>query len=177
MFRGKKSQERSRAEVFDVDLPRGVIERKLDGTRVLALSSQGWTAFQTELESTFMSGGKVILQRLGYGYGRALGLAIRKAEVPNDQAFDAMQSLAQEGGWGQMTLSTGDILSGEARISVSECFFCLHSKESTEPACDVLVGVVGGMLDSILGGTRRVSEGRCIAKGDRVCEIQIELPS
>ena len=177
MFKGKKSQGATKAEVFDIDLPRGVIERKLDGTRVMALSSQGWTAFQKELETTFMSGGRVILQRLGYGYGRSLGVAIKNAGIPPEQAFGAIQSLAQEGGWGEMTLSTGDLVSGEARISVKECFFCLHSRDATEPVCDVLSGLIGGMLDVVFGGNHRVSEGRCIGKGDAVCEIQIELPS
>lgn len=177
MFRGKKSQGHSGAEVFDIDLPRGVIERKLDGTRVMALSSQGWTAFQTELESTFMSGGSVILQRLGYSYGRSLGQAIKNARIPPDQAFGAIQSLAQEGGWGEMTLSTGDLATGEARIRLSECFFCLHSRESAEPVCNILVGLMGGMLDAVFGGNHRVSEGKCKGKGDAVCEIQIELPS
>jgi predicted hydrocarbon binding protein len=177
MFRGKKSQGPAKAEVFDIDLPRGVIERKLDGTRVMALSSQGWTAFQTELQSTFMSGGTVILQRLGYSYGRSLGQAIKNAKIPPDQAFAAMQSLAQEGGWGEMTLSTGDLTTRESRISVRGCFFCLHSRDSTEPICNILVGLVGGMLDVVFGGNHRVSEGKCIGKGDAVCEIQIELPS
>jgi len=36
------------------------------------------------------------------------------------------------------------------------------------------VGLVGGMADEILDVSHRVTEQKCIAKGDGVCEIMIE---
>ncbi len=174
MFRSKKQQEAPKEEVFDVDVERGVVTRKADGSRVLALGSHGWATIERELESTFMTGGSVILQRAGYGYGRAMGRAARAQQIPPEHAYDAMQTLARESGWGQMTLSSGDLSGGEARIAVKDCFFCLHRKESAEPQCFVLVGLVGGIIDEMIGVTHRVSETKCIAKGDSACEILIE---
>jgi predicted hydrocarbon binding protein len=175
MFRSKKRpEEEPKVEVLDVDLTKGTVTRKEDGSRVMALGSHGWATIERELQSTFITGAAVILQRVGYSYGRAMGRAATKQEISPEQTFEAIQTLARESGWGGFTLNSGDLSRGEARITVRDCFFCLHARESTEPVCHVLVGLVGGMADEIVGVSHRVTEGRCIAKGDAVCEISIE---
>ena len=175
MFRGKKQEEEApKNEIFDVDLEQGIVTRRADGSRVLVLGSHGWATIENELASTFITGAAVILQRVGYSYGRAMGRAARRNEVGPDQVFDAMQTLAMESGWGRFTLNSGDIVGGQARVNVTDCFFCLHARESAEPVCHVLVGLVGGLVDEIIGGTHRLTENKCIAKGDAVCEIVIE---
>ena len=175
MFRGKKQKEgEPKEEVFDVDLESGVVIRRLDGSRVMALGSRGWANIEKELESTFVTGAAVILQRVGYSYGRAAGRAARAQGVPPEDAFTAMAAMAKESGWGRFSLNSGDLYKGDARITVKDCFFCLHSGESTEPVCHVLAGLVGGIADEIVGASHRVAESRCIAKGDAVCEIHIE---
>ena len=174
MFRGKKKERESGDEVLAVDFEHGTVTRIEDGSRVMALGSHGWATIEKELETTFITGAAVILQRVGYSYGRAVGRAAKRQGLNPEQAFDAMQSLARESGWGGFSLNSGDLNSGEARITVKDCFFCLHARESTEPVCHVLAGLVGGMADEILDVSHRVSEEKCIAKGDAVCEILIE---
>lgn len=174
MFRGKKQVEPPKEEVFAVDLDSGTVTRKADSTRVIAMGSRGWATIERELESTFITGAAVILQRLGYSYGRAMGRVAKTQEIPADQTFEAMQTLARESGWGKFSLNSGDLYGGQARITVKDCFFCLHAKESNEPVCHVLVGLVGGIADEIIGASHRVIEDKCIAKGDAVCEILIE---
>ncbi|HZW84506.1 MAG TPA: V4R domain-containing protein [Nitrososphaerales archaeon] len=138
------------------------------------MGSHGWATIEKELATTFITGAAVILQRVGYSYGRAMGRAVRNSEAPPDEAFEAMQNLARESGWGALTLNSGDLSAGQARIVVRECFFCLHAREATEPVCHVLVGLVGGIADEIIGPGHRVIEEKCIAKGDAVCEVMIE---
>jgi predicted hydrocarbon binding protein len=175
MFRGRKRPEtESKAEILDVDLTKGTVTRKDDGSRVIALGSHGWATIERELQSTFITGAAVILQRVGYSYGRAMGRAAKKQEIPPEQTFEAIQSLARESGWGGFNLNSGDLFGGVARITVRDCFFCLHAREATEPVCHVLAGLVGGMADEIIGVSHRVTEEKCIAKGDAVCEILIE---
>jgi predicted hydrocarbon binding protein len=174
LFRGKKREEEPREEVLRVDLEHGTVTRNLDGSRVIALGSHGWATIERELETTFITGAAVILQRVGYSYGRAAGRAAKRQELEPDRAFELMQELARESGWGAWNINSGDLNSGEARITVRDCFFCLHARESTEPVCHVLVGLVGGMADEILNVSHRVAEEKCIAKGDKQCEILIE---
>jgi two-component system response regulator HydG len=161
-------------ELYQVDLEKGVVTRKSDGTRVFTMGSHGWATIEKELASTFVTGAAVILQRVGYAYGRAMGRAVKSNQTQPEDAFSAMQMLARESGWGQLTLNSGDLYGGQAGLIVKGCFFCLHAREATEPVCHVLVGLVGGMADEIIGGTHRVVEDKCIAKGDAVCEIVIE---
>ncbi|HYB75684.1 MAG TPA: V4R domain-containing protein [Nitrososphaerales archaeon] len=174
MFRSKKKEDQPVEEILKVDMEHGIVTRNLDGSRVMALGSHGWATIEKELETTFITGAAVILQRLGYSYGRAVGRAAKRQELDPELAFEAMQNLARESGWGGFILNSGDLNSGEARITVKDCFFCLHARESTEPVCHVLTGLVGGMADEILNVSHRVSEEKCIAKGDSVCEILIE---
>ncbi len=174
MFRSKKPVEAPKPEIIEFDPERGVLFRKDNGSRVVALGSHGWATIEKELESTFMTGGQVILQRVGYSYGRAMGRAAKKAEVTPEETMDTMQALARESGWGLLSLNSGDLFGGEARITIKDCFFCLHAKEETESVCFTLVGLVNGIADEIIGVSHRVTETKCIAKGDTVCEILIE---
>lgn len=174
MFRSKKAEVPAKEEVFDVDLESGIVTRKADGTRVIAMGSHGWATIEKELATTFITGAAVILQRVGYSYGRAMGRAAKNSDTSPEQTFEAMQTLARESGWGALSLNSGDLFGGQARIVVRDCFFCLHAREATEPVCHVLVGLIGGIADEIIGPQHRVTEEKCIAKGDAVCEIMIE---
>jgi predicted hydrocarbon binding protein len=175
LFRGRqRSEKEPKAEFLDVDLARGTVTRKDDGSRVIALGSHGWATIEKELQSTFITGAAVILQRMGYSYGRAMGREAKRQDIAPEQTFEVIQSLARESGWGGLTLNSGDLFGGEARITVRDCFFCLHATEATEPVCHILTGLVGGIADEIIGVSHRVTEEKCIAKGDAVCEILIE---
>lgn len=174
MFRSKKQPDQPVEEVLKVDMQHGTVTRNFDGSRVMALGSHGWATIEKELETTFITGAAVILQRVGYSYGRAVGRAAKRQELEPEHAFDVMQNLARESGWGAFSLNSGDLNAGEAKITVKDCFFCLHARESPEPVCHVLVGLIGGMADEILNVSHRVVEDKCISKGDAVCEILIE---
>ena len=173
LFKGRKQQSEPSEEILKVDIEHGIVTNP-DGSRVIALGSHGWATIEKELETTFITGAAVILQRVGYSYGRAAGRAAKQQQLEPERAFEIMQSLARESGWGGFSLNSGDLNAGMARITVKNCFFCLHARESTEPVCHVLAGLVGGMADEILGASHRTMEEKCIAKGDAVCEILIE---
>jgi predicted hydrocarbon binding protein len=111
---------------------------------------------------------------MGYSYGRYLGRVARSESKGPDEALEALQEFASEAGLGELALNSGDLVSGQARVILKNCFFCLHIKESSEPVCHILTGIVGGVVDEIIGKNHRVLEERCIAKGDAFCEISIE---
>ncbi len=174
MFRRAPKEEPPKEDLFDVDLEHGTVKRKTDGARVVALRSVGWATLEKELTSTFITGAAVILQRMGYSYGRYLGRVAKAEQKGATEALQALQDFARESGLGELSLNSGDLYSGQARLVLKNCFFCLHIKDSTEPVCHILTGLVGGVVDEIIGRTHRVLEERCIAKGDAVCEIAVE---
>lgn len=171
MGKEKKAQE---TPAFESDLEMGVIRRKSDGGRVMAVGSVAWVTLEHELASTFVTGAAVILQRMGYSYGRYVGkVAIANGREPTD-ALDVIVRHAKEAGWGRISLNSGDLQTGQARLVVRDCFFCLHWKDSVSPVCFMLSGFVNGVVDEMLSRNHRVLEQRCIAKGDNICEINIE---
>ncbi len=173
MFRGKKKEEPPESR-FDVDLEHGTVTRKSDGARVVALDSLGWAILEKELISTFISGAAVILQRMGYSFGRNLGnVAKGKGRTPQ-QVLEVLEESARASGWGQLTLNGGDLYAGQAKIVVRGCFFCAHIRKSPEPVCHMLGGLIGGVADEMIGHTHRVVEEKCVGKGDNICEILVE---
>jgi predicted hydrocarbon binding protein len=158
---------------FEADLENGVIRRKVDGARVMALGSLGWVTLESELGSTFVTGAAVILQRMGYSYGRTIARQAVQAGRTRDDVLDVMTRHAREAGWGKMSLNSGDMSFGQAHIVMRNCYFCLHWKNN-EAVCYMLGGFIGGVADEMLGKPHRTLEQRCISKGDNVCEIAVD---
>ena len=159
---------------LEVDYENGLIIRRPNGSRVVVMGSLGWAMLEHELVSTFVTGAAVILQRMGYSYGRYLGrVAKARKSMPVD-LFETMLSFSKREGWGKLSLNGGDLNTGDARIVVRGCFFCLHWKDSKTPVCHMLAGLIAGITDEISGETHRVLEERCIGRGDNVCEILVE---
>jgi len=169
-----KEKEIEKSAYFEVDIEDGVIKRTEGGQRILALGSVGWATLQHELVSTFVTGAAVILQRMGYSYGRYLGKVANKRGIEADDTFKALLQFSREAGWGKLSLNSGSLVSGQAHLVVKDCYFCLHLKDSQTPVCHMLTGLVGGVADEMIGKTHRVLESRCIGKGDAVCEIIVE---
>jgi predicted hydrocarbon binding protein len=174
LFRGSKKEEPPKDSPFDVDVEHGTIKRREDGIRMMAMGSVGWATIEKELASTFMTGSAVILQRMGYSYGRYLGRLAKNRQVAPQQAYEVLQNYAMELGYGEMRLSGGDLYGGQARIMIKDCFFCLHIRDSKDPVCNVLGGVIGGVADEVIGVVHRVVEEKCVGKGDQVCEMLVE---
>jgi predicted hydrocarbon binding protein len=174
LFRGSRKKEASEESLFDIDFEHGIIKRKSDGTRVITLGSIGWATLEKELTSTFISGAAVILQRMGYSYGRYLGSVAKSHNTSPQQALDTLRDFARESGWGELALNGGDLYGGQARLVLRNCIFCLHIEEATEPVCHMLAGLIGGVVDEVIGRAHRVTEVKCVAKGDAVCEVVVE---
>jgi predicted hydrocarbon binding protein len=159
---------------FEADLESGIIRRRADGARVMALGSVGWVTLENELASTFVTGGAVILQRMGYSYGKTVAKLAVHNGATSDDVLDVITRHAREAGWGRMSLNSGDMNIGQARLVMRNCYFCLHWKNPQEPVCHMLGGFIAGVADEMLGKVHRVLEQRCVAKGDAICEIAVD---
>ncbi|MGD0477813.1 MAG: V4R domain-containing protein [Nitrososphaerales archaeon] len=174
MFRGSQRKEPPNDDLFDVDLRHGTIKRRSDGIRVIAMGSLGWATLEKELTTTFVSGAAVILQRMGYSYGRYLGGVAKSQQRTEHDVLESLQRFSRESGWGELVLNGGDLSGGQARLVLRNCIFCLHIEEASEPVCYMLTGLIAGIADEIMGATHRVLEEKCVAKGDALCEVVVE---
>lgn len=162
---------------YQVDQEGGTVRGELLGSRVVVFGSYGWANIEAELNSTFVTGGSVILYRMGYSYGKYLGLVAKQRAAKSDPsviAVDLMIKVAKDSGWGNMTLNGGALTQGVLRLIVKDCLFCSHLKKGTEPRCNFLAGVGAGIADEVTGANHTAREERCIAKDDLVCEIIVE---
>jgi predicted hydrocarbon binding protein len=173
----KMGKEKAPPSHYDLNEEAGTLNSKLLESRVVAFGSYGWASIEAELNSTFVTGGQVILHRMGYSYGKYLGLiAKRKAGKadPTSIAVDLLIKIAQDSGWGSLTLNGGALSQGVLRLVNRECIFCTHLTKGREPKCFFLAGVAAGLADEVTGANHSSREERCIAKGDNVCEVVVE---
>jgi predicted hydrocarbon binding protein len=172
LFRAPNKEPR-KDDLFDIDPQHGTIKKKSDGSRVFVMGSVGWASLEKELTSTFGSGAAVILQRMGYSYGRYLG-TVAKAQGTTEEALESLRRFSRVSGWGELLLNGGDLSGGQARLLMRNCIFCLHIEGANEPVCYMLSGLIQGVAEEVIGGTHRVFEEKCVAKGDAFCEVSVE---
>jgi predicted hydrocarbon binding protein len=165
---------------FASDPEGGTIVGRVLQSRVMAIGSFGWASLQSELQSTFMTGGSVILQRMGYSYGRYLAKQARqralkaKETLTPASAMNIILESSRDQGWGRLSLNGGDFQVGTVNLVMKDCFFCLHEKKGASATCHFLVGIVVGVIDDVTGLSHKASEARCVSREDGLCEIRVE---
>jgi predicted hydrocarbon binding protein len=162
-------------EPIYINLDDGIIQDEGVGSRVVVMDMGGWEAIKQELDSTFLTGAAVILQRMGYGYGKSLGrMMIEKSPQQQADPYPTMKAVIMRSGWGRSGLMSGDLSKGSARIALKDCFFCSASSVSGVTDCYFLAGALNGMLDEFTAIAHRVVEDKCRAKSDVFCEFLVE---
>jgi predicted hydrocarbon binding protein len=162
---------------YRVDSETGIVTGAVLDSRVVVFGSYGWATIEAELDSTFVTGGSVILYRMGFSYGKYLGLVVKRRAAKSDptaKAVDLLIRVAKDSGWGDFVLNGGALSQGVLRLVVRDCLFCVHLNKGTEARCHFLSGVAAGLADEVTGASHTSREERCIAKGDNVCEIVVE---
>jgi predicted hydrocarbon binding protein len=173
--RGRLSAEKTEQEPIYVNLEEGIILDGKGGSRIFILGIGGWESIRQELDSTFLTGADVILQRMGYGYGTSIGKGIKRrgGQIEADP-YPLLKSIVLRSGWGRCGLKSGDLSKGEARVAIKDCFFCATSSITGALACYFVAGALNGMIDQLTAFSHRVVEDKCRAKGDPFCEFVVE---
>lgn len=156
-------------------LERGVMKDKMTGARVFVISRNGWRSFHEELESTFSGTAPVILERIGYAYGKMIGRGAKRMGLDTEKTFEALFELAAGAGWGSMYLSGGNLAQGRGILKVKYCVFCDSLKGRDVDGCHFLPGVTRGVADEVTGKPHNAVERACVCKGFPGCEIHIDL--
>ncbi|HME18998.1 MAG TPA: 4-vinyl reductase [Nitrososphaerales archaeon] len=162
---------------YVVDEDAGIITGDLLASRVVVFGSYGWATIESELNSTFVTGGLVILQRMGYSYGKYIGLVVKRNAGklnPVTIATDQLVKIIKGSGWGDFSLTGGDLAQGVLRFLNKDCLFCAHLSKGREPKCHFLAGVLAGLADEVTGNSHTAREEKCIAKDDGACEFVVE---
>lgn len=164
-------------ESFEIDSQRGIIKSPTLDSRVAVFGSLGWATMEVELDSIFITGAVVIIQRMGYSYGKYLGQLLKRQAEKADPVAITLQfftKMAKQSGWGNVAHTGGDLRAGTFTVQIRECIFCANMKKRKDPRCHFLVGILSGLADEVTGLNHRAREEACIAKEDTYCEFVVE---
>ena len=145
------------------------------GWRVVILGQTGMAGIFQDIQSTFGTGGDVILHKGGLVYGKDLveflGRKMGKDFVV--QNFEYALGLLSAGGWGVPALAKVDLDTLAATVTVAGCFEC-EGKKSSKPMCAFERGTFAGVAGAIFGVEFECVETKCSGRGDELCEFQLK---
>lgn len=162
------------ADFFEFDVTEGVVKNRLTNGRAFFFGSSAWSAVRDDLKDTYGQLGTAMTEQMGQSYGRNLGKMGRKLNMDLHVFFETMVKLGSKTGWGRLTLSGGDPLTGRALLKLENCVFCADRVGQEDGACEFFSGVIRGAADEITGKAHSVVEMECAAAGTAYCEFYME---
>ena len=169
--------EKTLADLFEFDVSEGIMKNRLTNGRAFILGSSAWSTMRQDMKDIYGSLGTVVVEQMGQSYGRSLGKIGKSMHMNLRTFFETMVRLGSKTGWGNLSLSGGDPLTGRARVRLDDCVFC--TEPTGEKACEFFSGVLRGAADEITGKAHSVTETECAAAGGPWCEFfldEIETP-
>jgi predicted hydrocarbon binding protein len=161
-------------DFFEFDVTEGVVKNRLTNGRAFFFGSSAWSAVREDLKGTYGPLGTAMTEQMGQSYGRSLGKMGRKLNMDLRTFFETMVKLGTKTGWGRLSLSGGDPLTGRARLKLEDCVFCEDDFGKEERLCEFFSGVIQGAANEITGSAHSVVETECTATGSDYCEFYLE---
>jgi predicted hydrocarbon binding protein len=161
-------------DILSLDYRTGSIYNKMTEARVQVIPILRWRKLKDNLMREFRHKAPPIMSLVGSTLGASVAEEMM-AKISEPEALvrylsDMLASL----GWGVFSM-VGDTRYGSRFVvSVANCGFCDKEDLSDSPQCDFLVAALKGMADTVYGTPHRVREERCAAKGDSVCQFEVE---
>jgi predicted hydrocarbon binding protein len=162
-------------DFFTLDLRTGAIFNQLTEQRVQVIPVLRWAKLKEELYRQFSEKAQLIISIIGFNLGGSLAEE-SMAQISEPVALTKFLSdVMASAGWGVFSF-TGDTQYGSKLvISVANCGFCDKENElSALPQCDFLGAALKGIADKVYGTPHKVREDRCAAKGEVLCQFEIE---
>ena len=98
----------------------------------------------------------------------------RLPDLPIDEAVQLIHAYLEQDGWGQLRIdvtSPAAVARGIAIITLERSALAEASGTSAGPRCQLLAGVVRGLLAHAAGRSLAIREVRCAAQGHPRCEL------
>ena len=171
---GLMTQQITPRNLFEFDVTDGVMQNKLTGGRAFIFGSSAWRSMREDLKGIYGPLGVAITEQMGQSYGKSLGNIGKKWHMDLRAFFETMVKLGSKTGWGSLSLSGGDPLTGRALLRLENCVFCTEEAGKEERLCEFFAGVVRGAADEITGKSHSVVETQCAGAGARYCEFYLD---
>src|SRR6267143_4751893 len=132
------------ADFFEFEVTEGVVKNRLTNGRAFFFGSSAWSTVREDLKSTYGPLGTAMTEQMGQSYGRSLGEIGRKLNMDLRTLFETTVRLGSKTGWGRLSLSGGDPLTGRARLKLESCVFCAEEVGQEDRVCEFFSGVIRG---------------------------------
>ncbi len=161
-------------DFFKLEYRSGNVKSLLTGERMHLVPTSWWEALGSAVLKELQDDGPPAIHIIGYSLGSALVDELR-ANIQDPTALTRhFTDFAAAAGWGVISMG-GDLRQGKAYlVTVMNCMFCENEKLGRAPVCTFLASVVEGMADKVYGSQHRVSETRCSAMGEALCQFYVE---
>lgn len=152
------------SELHEGTMPKG-------GAENVNTSISEWESIRNSLSNIFGSGSGMILFCIGYSIGKDLGEKIIARGLEKSGQCLAFAQTVQEKGWGRVDFENIDFREGKGKVVL------LHSpfkKSADKSMCYEVKGIIAGFFESVYNKKFKVTEEKCVRKGDSCCEFTIE---
>jgi predicted hydrocarbon binding protein len=161
-------------DFFRLEYRTGSITSRLTDDRMQILPAVRWSKLKEALAQEIDEYAPLALTVIGSTLGSAF---VEKMidEIGEPEALAKhLTDVATAAGWGVVSM-TGDIRYGSRYVvTVANCAFCEKEELASTPQCSFLEGILKGMARSVYGTPHKVSEERCSAMGEALCQFIVE---
>ena len=172
-FFGPYSCERGASEIEELGQEIERCSTLLKNGKAFIMRLVTFKDFKKCLEETFGSGASVIFYQVGRGCGRRSCSRLTHRYPDKAKLFKALARYKRNEKWGKMKFQL-NLKSGNGKILVAESFEAKQYGRSEMPVCYFLRGYLEGFLNQAYNKSLRVTETKCIAKGDKACIFQVK---
>ncbi len=172
--RPEKPRAANMDDFFTLQYRTGTIFNQLTEQRAQVVPVLQWKKLKANLTRQFGHKASLIMSLIGYTLGSSIAEEIM-ANLAEPEAFSRyLSDVLAATGWGIFSIHGDTQYGSKYIVSAANCGFCDKEDLADSPQCHFLVGALKGMADTLYGVPHTVSESRCAAMGDSVCEMVVE---
>lgn len=155
----------------------GLFPLTIFNERAIILRKPLYEAFIKLLRDELGSGYTAWLYQLGTEMGKNAYKSHREIIQSDDpdKMVRFAEALFAQIGFGKLRVRSLDIKGKRALVRVYNSFECELFRDSNEPSSYLIKGMLKGWFSSLFKANIKISEIKCIAKGDPYCEFDIRV--
>ncbi|MGQ9640588.1 MAG: V4R domain-containing protein [Candidatus Bathycorpusculaceae bacterium] len=149
----------------------------LEGERVVIFRRSVYEALLNGIRKKFGSAGEAMLYYQGFSIGFEIYdeyVKIAKSEEPGD-LIEIAKAVNMTLGWGIADKVKVDVKKGAAMLRIYHNFECELGKNNGRPYSQFYRGAIAGIFTRFFGKDVKITETKCIAKGDPYCEFIVKM--
>ena len=148
---------------------------QFNGNRAIVMGKKMYEGLIKKLKETIGEAAELTLYLAGYNMGTK---AYKKDEIMGGRDAQRLISISKAyfkaKGYGKLQVEKLDLDGKKATLKIYDSFECSLFKDSKKPQSQLIRGMLVGWYTGFFKEEMKVTETRCIAKGDPYCQFEIQ---